>query len=233
MGSLSLWELFEHGGPVMWPLLAASILGVAVIIERTVIFTWWYQSFDKVVNALRPLISKQAWPQVEQWCRRRGPLTHLARVYLDHRNQPKEIREDVLRREGSLLIGNLEKRLRWLAVLAQISTLLGLLGTFYFMIYRFHPSVSSGSQNQQADFFAAIWDSFLSTMFGLTIAIPCSAAFQLFEGRIDALTRQMSILVSYLDEWVRMAEGCAGAGSQVNGDGKLSAEKQQFPRKSS
>src|SRR5262249_44798881 len=146
------------------------------------------------------------WSEAEEYCRRRGPFTHLARVYLLRRHETKEVREDVLRREGSLLLGHLEKRVRWLAVLAQISTLLGLLGTFYFMIYRFHPTVTGGGQIQQADFFAAIWDSFLSTMYGLAIAIPCSAVFQLCEGRIDAITRQMSVLVSYLDEWTRLAE---------------------------
>src|SRR5262249_6311982 len=116
MGNTSLWELFEHGGPVMWPLLAASILGLAVIGEGAVVFAWWYQGLGRVLTTLRPLISERAWPHAEQWCRRRGPFTHLARVYLQQRDQPKEIREDVLRREGSLVLGNLEQRLRWLAV---------------------------------------------------------------------------------------------------------------------
>jgi biopolymer transport protein ExbB len=225
MGNVSLWELFRHGGPVMWPLLAASILGFAVVLERAVVFAYWYQSFGQVVVALRPLVTERAWSRAEQWCRRRGPFAHLAHVYLHHRNQPKEIREDVLRREGSLVLGHLETRLRWLAVLAQVSTLLGLLGTFYFMIYRFHPAATAGGQIQQSDFFAAIWDSFLSTMFGLAIAIPCSAAFQLFEGRVDAVSRQMSILVSYLDEWVRAGEGREAPGDGANGDGNQSPAK--------
>ncbi|HMC64628.1 MAG TPA: MotA/TolQ/ExbB proton channel family protein [Gemmataceae bacterium] len=134
------------------------------------------------------------------------------------------MREDVLRREGSLLIGHLGKHVRWLAVLAQISTLLGLLGTFWFMIYRFHPAATGGGQIQQSDFFAAIWDSFLSTMYGLAIAIPCSAAFQLFEGRIDAITRQMSVLVSYLDEWVRTADDRGRSEREFSRDGRQASE---------
>jgi biopolymer transport protein ExbB len=203
MGISSLRALFEHGGPVMWPLLAASVLALAVIIDRALVFIWEYQRFGPVVGGLRPLITRHSWAEAERWCGRRGPLTSLARVYLEQRNQPREVRDDVLRREGSLLLAHLEKRLRLLAVLAQISTLLGLLGTFYFMIYRFHPDATAGGQLQQADFFLAIWESFLSTMFGLMIAVPCTAAYHLFEGRADTVAREMSTLVSYLDEWAR------------------------------
>jgi biopolymer transport protein ExbB len=222
MWDQNLQEMFDRGGPVMWPLLAASILGVALILDRAIVFAWWYQGFDRVVTTLRPLILEGAWAKAEQWCRRRGPFTHLALIYLQQRNQSKEIRADVLRREGLLVLSHLEKRLRWLAALAQISTLLGLLGTFYFMIYRFHPGATAGGHLQQAEFFTAIWESFLSTMFGLVIAIPCTAAYQLFEGRTDAVARDLGILVSYLDEWSRTAEDeRLRATSAVHGNGKL------------
>ena len=104
------------------------------------------------------------------------------------------------------MLGKLEHRLRWLAALAQVSTLLGLLGTFYFMIYRFRPEATASGQIPQAEFYAAIWESFLSTMFGLVIAIPCTIAYQVFEGRVDAVARDLGVLVSYLDEWTRAPE---------------------------
>ncbi|HMB06033.1 MAG TPA: MotA/TolQ/ExbB proton channel family protein [Isosphaeraceae bacterium] len=223
-------KLFVHGGPVMWPLLMASILGLAVIIDRALAFAWWYQNFDRVVTVLRPLITGREWSEAERWCRRRGPFTHLARVYLEQRTRTHDIREDVLRREGSLVLGHLENRLRWLAVLAQLGTLLGLLGTFYFMIYRFRPESLAGGQLQQADFFTAIWESFLSTMFGLLIAIPCTAAYHVFEGRVDTVSRQMGYLVSYLDEWVRTADERSRSGIAADGDGEMMADGAEAPR---
>src|SRR5262245_17900179 len=137
MGIHSLIDLFEHGGPVMWPLLAASVLALALILDRAIAFIWWHQSLRRVLKTLKPLILRQAWEKAEQYCERRGPYTWQARNYLRLWNAPKEVREDVLQREGTILLSHLETRLRWLATLAQISTLLGLLGTFYFMIYRF------------------------------------------------------------------------------------------------
>ncbi len=224
MWDQNLRELFDRGGPVMWPLVAASILGLSLILDRAVVFAWWFQGFNGVVRSLRPLILERAWGKAEQYCRRRGPFTQLAHAYLEQRHQPKEIRDDVVKREGMLILGHLEKRLRWLAALAQVSTLLGLLGTFYFMIYRFHPGATAGGQLQQGEFFTAIWESFLSTMFGLVIAIPCTTAYQLFEGRTDTVARELGILVSYLDEWGRTAAERGRTGSSVNENGKPVSE---------
>jgi biopolymer transport protein ExbB len=125
----------------------------------------------------------------------------LAAVYLKQRNQPKEVREDLLRREGLLIIAHLDKGLRWLAMLAQISTLLGLLATFHVMIMRFSQGQAAG--NFQTNFISGVWEALLTTMYGLMIAIPCSAIYQVLEGRVDALARHMDILVSYMDEWQR------------------------------
>jgi biopolymer transport protein ExbB len=199
-------EMFVRGGPVMWPLLCASVLGLALILERAIVFIVWFQSFRRVVRNLQPLVLAGAWARAEEWCRQRGPFTYLAGVYLRNRNEPSKIREDVLKREGTLAIAHFERRLRWLATLAQVSTLLGLLGTFYFMIYRFHPEATASGSIPQAEFFAAIWESFLSTMFGLIVAIPCTAAYQVYESRVDAISRDLGVLVSFLDEWCRNAQ---------------------------
>jgi biopolymer transport protein ExbB len=102
-----------------------------------------------------------------------------------------------------LILGQLEAGLRWLAMLAQISTLLGLLGTFDVMIMRFAQGQMGGAQVQPAEFSSAIWEALLTTMYGLLIAVPCSAVYQVLEGRVDKTARQMEMLVSYLDQWRR------------------------------
>jgi biopolymer transport protein ExbB len=223
METMSPWELMERGGPVMWALLGAWILAVALIVERSVVFLWSFQTLRGTIRALRPLILDGAFARAEQWCDRRGPLAFLALIYLQNRKQSKDIRDDILKREGSLELGHFENRLRWLAVLAQISTLLGLLGTFHVMVDKFYQAQASGHAMNPEDFSAAIWEAFLTTMFGLVIAIPCSASYQLFEGRLDKISRDMGAIVSYLDEWSRAAEQSreleqrgAGAGDGEN-----------------
>jgi biopolymer transport protein ExbB len=228
---ISPWELMERGGPAMWPLLAASILAVALVLERSAVFLWSYQTLGSAIRGLRPLVLDGAWARAGHWCERRGTFAFLARIYLQNRNQPKEIREDILQREGSLLLGHLENRLRWLAILAQISTLLGLFGTFHVMIDKFYQAQASGHAMNPEEFSAAIWEAFLTTMFGLGIAIPCSAAYQLFEGRLDKISREMGAFVSYLDEWRRAAQQAPEQEPQGDGDGPLPASAAPMTRR--
>ncbi|MBV9124936.1 MAG: MotA/TolQ/ExbB proton channel family protein [Planctomycetes bacterium] len=185
----------------MWPLLTASILAVALVLDRALVFAYWYQRFDPLVEVLRPLFLEGDWVGAEQRCRRRGPFTRLALAYIQNRKRSKEARDYVLKREGTVALGVLERRLRWLATLAQVSTLLGLLGTFYFMIYRFRPEATASGQIPQAEFYAAIWESFLSTMLGLIIAIPCTVAYHLFEGHVDRVVQNLEVLVLHLEDW--------------------------------
>src|ERR1700733_14333447 len=104
--------MFQMGGPVMYPLAIASFLGLAVILDRVIAFAWWYQRFPRVVNALGPLVRGGKWEEAESLCQRRGPLSRVAGIYLRHRLESKEIREDLVRREGLLVIAHLDRGLR-------------------------------------------------------------------------------------------------------------------------
>ena len=140
-----------------------------------------------------------------------------------YRNAPQDMRDDLVRREGLLALAHLDKGLRWLAVLAQISTLLGLLGTFHVMIVRFSQGEMSGKPVDPAHFSSAVWEGLLTTMYGLVIAIPCSAAYQILESRVDAMARQIDILISYLDQWNREAAAAQVGLSEPECEGEAAA----------
>jgi biopolymer transport protein ExbB len=194
--------LFVHGGIIAWALAIAATIAVVVLIDRLIVFARFHQPFERTVTALKPLFIDRKWTALEMYCRRRGPYTNIARTFLHHRNDTKEIREDRLQREAQLVLDTLDRRLRLMAVLAQVGTLLGLLGTFYFMVQRFSPASQADGPMRQDVFFSSIWQAFLCTMFGLSIAVPCTVLYQLFEARVDAVSRQMGVLVSLLDEWM-------------------------------
>jgi biopolymer transport protein ExbB len=195
--------LFVHGGIIAWALATAATIAVAVLIDRLIVFVRFHQSFERTVAALRPLFVEKNWTALETYCKRRGPYTNIARAYLQHHGDTKEVREDRLQREAQLVLDTLDRRLRLMAVLAQVGTLLGLLGTFYFMVQRFSPASQADGPMRQDVFLSSIWQAFLCTMFGLSIAVPCTVLYQLFEARVDAVSRQMGVLVSLLDEWMR------------------------------
>lgn len=197
---MNILHLFKLGGPVMWLLLAVSVIALAIVLDRGLVFFRWRQKCALVLTSLEPLV-KAGSPQtaIDWCCKRDGPFSNLACVYLRNLDQPREVREDLLRREGLIIVGHLDRGLRRLAMLSQASTLLGLLGTFHVMIMR----VASGQMGGLPT--ASIWECFLTTMFGLMIAIPCSIIYQLLEERLDHVVRELEILVSQLEEWQRQA----------------------------
>lgn len=198
-----IWDLFNLGGPVMWLLLVTSVVALSVILDRCFAFFRWRQNSIFVLTALEPLVKAGAWDDAVAWCcMRDGPFSNLAYIYLQNVHQLRVIREDLLRREGLIIVGRLDRGLRRLAMLAQVSTLLGLLGTFHVMIMRFSSGQVGGSSTLPA---SSVWEALLTTMYGLLIAIPCSLAYQLLEERLDRITRELDILVSQLDEWRRNA----------------------------
>jgi len=191
----------------MWLLLAASVVALSIILDRCFTFFRWRQKSNFVLTTLESLVKAGSWDDAAAWCYvRQGPFSNLGYVYLQNVHQPREVREDLLRREGLIIVGCLDRGLRRLAMLAQVSTLLGLLGTFHVMIMRVASGQVSGASGLPT---TSVWECFLTTMFGLLIAIPCSLIYQLLEERLDHVTREMDILVSQLEEWRRYAE--AGA----------------------
>lgn len=188
----------------MWLLLATSVVALGIILDRCTTFILWRQKCDFVMKSLEPMVKIGSWDAAATWCSaRQGPFSNLAYVYIQNVRHPREIREDLLRREGLIIVGYLDHGLRRLAMLSQVSTLLGLLGTFHVMIMRVASGQMGGASGLPT---SSVWECFLTTMYGLMIAIPCSIIYQLLEERLDHVTRELDILVSQLEEWRRYAE---------------------------
>jgi biopolymer transport protein ExbB len=187
----------------MWPLLAASVIGLALILDRLLVFCWYHQAPRRFLDRLEPLVRGGDWHGAERLCQGRSTLARLAQTYLKERPQPAEVRQEILQREGKLLLGRLQNRVRWLAILGQLSPMLGLLGTVTGLVSAFATVQKLGGQVQPADLAQGIWEALLTTVFGLVIAIPCMAAYHAFQGWADQTAKQLGILVSYLDEWCR------------------------------
>jgi biopolymer transport protein ExbB len=102
-----------------------------------------------------------------------------------------EDRDTEISRVGSAEIRNLESYLRGLEVIANLSPLLGLLGTVLGMIKAFARLESAGTKVDPAILAGGIWEALLTTAFGLSVAIPALAAFYILEGQVENVRAQM------------------------------------------
>lgn len=197
----TLIQLFKKGGFAMWPLLFCSIVGTAIVIERSIYFFRLRLNYEAFIKQLKGLVSEQKMKEALTLCRRHAnPIPRIALLYLKNLEEDS-LRRKILTRESSFALEQLETRLRWLATITHIAPLLGLLGTVTGLVSAFHQIEILGGQVQAGDLAGGIWEALITTVFGLMIAIPSMAAYHGFEGAVDSIARRMQFIISELDEF--------------------------------
>ncbi|MBI3999502.1 MAG: MotA/TolQ/ExbB proton channel family protein [Candidatus Omnitrophica bacterium] len=185
----------------MWPLLACSIIAVAIIVERSYYFWRLRFNYARFNEELKAFLTKRKMKEALALCRKHpNPVPRIAEHYLKNL-QSDVLRNDILKREGSIALEKVETRLRALAALTHIAPLLGLFGTVTGLVSAFHQIELLGGQVQPGDLAAGIWEALITTVFGLMIAIPSMVAYHGFESKADRIARRMQFIVSELDEF--------------------------------
>ncbi|MEM6572293.1 MAG: MotA/TolQ/ExbB proton channel family protein, partial [Planctomycetota bacterium] len=123
----------------------------------------------------------------------------VLRTQLDLADADEDVRREAVQREGGLAIERLERRLSPLALVAQISPLLGLLGTVSGLVASFWQLEQASGPVQPSDLAAGIWAALLTTVFGLIVGIPASAASHLFQDRVDAFARRLGFTITRVE----------------------------------
>lgn len=209
MDQMPFLDIFLRGGIVMWPLLFCSVLGVAVILDRAVFFlrlrsTNLRRLEDQLTDDLRRGKTESALRLARS---SDHPVARVAASYLENLGRPAALRTEIVRREGSLQLERVEKRLRVLAAISHLAPLLGLLGTVLGMVLAFAKIEGLQGAMKPADLAGGIWQALLTTVFGLVVAIPCMAAYHGFEGLADKIARRMQFVVTLLDEALGQSGG--------------------------
>ena len=186
-----MWSYFAKGGPVMWPLLALSILGVTVILWR-----WWAlrQATTGIAAFMKDLrgklVDKDVQGAIAVCERHRGPVASIVKAGLLRYGRPKDQVEMSLQDASAHELSHLERGLPVLATVAMVAPLLGFLGTVTGMINSFEALASVGLNNPAA-VAQGISEALITTAAGLAIAIPVQMAYNYFVTSVNTLVRSM------------------------------------------
>ncbi|HUK82386.1 MAG TPA: MotA/TolQ/ExbB proton channel family protein, partial [Verrucomicrobiae bacterium] len=124
-------EWFVQGGIAMWPLLLCSVAGLAIIIERG----WALQRKRVVSSSLSEAIERQgSLPDLKERMKvlseaDRSVLGELVKVVLAHATLAKAENVEAVQSVARQIVGRMERGLTTLSLIAEVSPLLGLLGT--------------------------------------------------------------------------------------------------------
>jgi biopolymer transport protein ExbB len=184
-------ELVKAGGWLMWPIIACSVIAMAIILERL----WAYRR----QRVLPPNLVAQIWKLYQSkqltaahitTVRKSSPLGRVLAAGLANRNHPRDVMKEAIEEEGRQVVHELERYLNTLGTIATISPLLGLLGTVIGMIKVFTAITSAGVGNP-AVLAGGISEALITTAAGLSVAIPAVIFHRYLSGRVDKIVVRM------------------------------------------
>jgi len=180
-------ELVQAGGWLMVPIIACSIVAMAIILERF----WVLRSRRVVPKGLTDRIwelHKQGKLSQEHIAELRGssPLGRILAAGLANRMHPREIMKESIGEVGRQVVADLERFLNTLGTIASITPLLGLLGTVIGMIKVF-AAITSVGVGDPSVLAGGISEALITTATGMSVAIPSLIFYRYFSGRVDRL----------------------------------------------
>ncbi|MFP3868111.1 MAG: MotA/TolQ/ExbB proton channel family protein [Desulfobacteraceae bacterium] len=191
----------------MWPILACSILALAIIFERAYFFLRYFNNYQNFMSQLLAHLQSRHPAQALNFCRQRhDPLAVMAQAYLENRQQPPELQSEILKLRGSEEMERVERFLRGLATIGYLTPLLGLFGTVTGMIQAFRELQALGAQADVTALAGGIWEALLTTAFGLLVALPTLAAYHYFDSRAGRMANHMEFVVLRLKEALMSSE---------------------------
>lgn len=182
---------FLGGGPVMWPLLACSIIALAVILERTINLRHGKVIPPALVRVANEVKGRGDIAIAQAKCEAIGGLfAHVIGAGLSNAAAPKEENVVAVLAAGRRAARKLEKMLTVLDVVAGAAPLLGLLGTVLGLNEVFLQITQHGLGNTSV-LSGGIAQALRTTIFGLGIAIPSFVAHRCLNRRIEDLVAEM------------------------------------------
>jgi biopolymer transport protein ExbB len=184
-------EFVEAGGWVMWPIILASVVALAIVLERL-----WLLRVRRVCP---PNLSAQVWRWISQRELDRGhvnslregsPLGQVLAAGLANLTHSRDVMKESVEDAGRHVAHDLERHLNTLGTIAAVTPLLGLLGTVIGMMEVFD-AVASQGVGRPRELAPGISKALITTIAGLSVAIPSLIFYRYFRGRVDRLVIRM------------------------------------------
>jgi biopolymer transport protein ExbB len=183
--------LISKGGPLMWLILFSGLVAAMTFLERLLHYHRAQINQGDFVTGIRNALSRGNIPESLALCDETpGPVAQVVRVgVLNHNHSRDEIRE-AMQDAGRSEVVKLERNLPILATVAQVTPLMGFLGTVLGMMAAFQVIEPGGLANP-GQLARGVWEALLTTAGGLIVAIPTYVAYNYLVIRLQNLVLDM------------------------------------------
>ncbi len=179
-----MFAIIQAAGWPIWPLLLASIIAVALIIERAMVLR-----SAKILppGLLQRVIAEYKQSGVTDALLARidghSPLGRVLAAGMRNAKSSREVMKEAIEETGRAVAHDLERYLTTLGTIASVAPLMGLFGTVVGMIEIFGSPTTTGNNPQALAHGISV--ALYNTGFGLVIAIPSMIAYRHFRALVD------------------------------------------------
>jgi biopolymer transport protein ExbB len=192
-----LFAIIQAAGWPIWFLLLASIIAVALIIERSVSLRQKKVIPPELLNQAISVYQRQGVSgEVLAKLEKDSPLGVVLAAALRNHKSSRYVMKEAIEEAGRGIAHQLERFLTTLGTIATAAPLLGLFGTVIGMIEIFGSQSPTGTNPQQLA--SGISIALYNTAFGIGIAVPALVFYRHFRGQVDTYVVEMELAASKL-----------------------------------
>ena len=187
--------LLAYGGPVIWLILIAAAIAIAVFIERALHCHRAQINSTEFLNGVRNVLKRENVVEAISICDATpGPVARLVKTAILNRDKGRERVREAVEEAGLTEVPLLEEKLNLLATIAQIAPLLGLLGTIIGFMDVFKGLQADGlyahlsGEHSLAD---GIWHALICAAGGIAVAIFAHAGYNYLVSRVNKIVLDM------------------------------------------
>ena len=199
--SESLFSMFTMGGPLMWVLLALSILAVYLIGRK-----WWViKNASKIdphfMKDIRDYITDGKNKSAITLCRKYdNPVARMIETGISRIGRPMADIQSAIENIGNVEVARLEKGLPLLATIAGGAPMIGFLGTVMGMVQAFFNMSKAGNNIDITLLSGGIYTAMLTTVGGLIVGIIAYFGYNWLTGKVSDLVYKMeSSTMEFID----------------------------------
>jgi len=176
-------------------ILGLGFIGLLIAIER-IKSLFFDQSIkvDQFASQVRGLVLSDQIEEAVTYCdaNRHSPVAHIIKSVIERADRDEESMRKSLEISFSEVLPKLTKRLGYLAMIANVSTLIGLLGTIIGLIMSFQAVAFAEASEKSELLSQGISTAMNTTALGLTVAIPIMILYAVLHARQNAILNQCS-----------------------------------------
>lgn len=192
-------KILVSGGPVMIPIALCAIVATVIIIERLLFYSEIKRGGKDLLPRIKVSIEKGHYQEALAICETiESPVARLMKTGIENRTLSDTAVKEAVMNQAHREIPRLERFLSSLGTIANISTLLGLLGTVTGNIQAFGVLGDMGTMGNPSVLASAISEALVTTAAGLIVSIPAIIFYNYFIAEVNRMVTDMESSVSDL-----------------------------------